>query len=531
MVITDGSTSDDNRNHCTSRGRITRDTFLPHMQRTTLKNRMSTGKVLSDSAQVLPCALEQLGCETTSFDGYAYNWHPDNCVLSVFRIEEVNMVKQGTKIYIISGPDSTTKFVFEVKNYPQKQCGKPTDIYPTNYNSLYVAIISRGFDLKSGRSLGKKRNSVSQLLQYIAPTENNGFAQLYAHDPKQTSLKTSDENMYLNMDYEMHMGTKLNYLFFQSLRLLQASEIPFLKNQCEQVRMEILTILMLSLENARLAGYLLTGNRSMFLETDGSLTWLYHCPLVHSPLHTMNQCYDRIPIPYEGQIDFVDPITQHTHPAANIQSCTDRIRNLFQFEMDQEDSWYTLTPGIVHQDRPAVFGSKDVSHVVVHSFPGSQDAGKYTRNELSNFWDSILISAACRNALKKFSQKLIVFSNNNKNPDGFPYYAPRTNFFVHKMISPGYFEDRFMHTFEPVAYVLECCGIYFSVFLFTKLIKDVLVLVIRHLDLTKMTGASFGFGKTLLSASFNILLIAVLTSMYDPRAPTPAAVEEERKTL
>ena len=63
----------------------------------------------------------------------------------------------------------------------------------------------------------------------------------------------------------------------------------------------------------------------------------------------------------------------------------------------------------------------------------------YTRSELSKFWDSILINAASRNALKKFSQKVIVFSNNNKNPDSSPYYAPRTDFIVDNMISPGYF--------------------------------------------------------------------------------------------
>ena len=96
IVITDGSTSDDNRNDCTFRGWISRDTFLPHMQRTTLTVRMSTAKVSSDSAQVLPCALEELGCETNSLDPYAYIWdYPDNCVLSVLRTEEVNMVKQG----------------------------------------------------------------------------------------------------------------------------------------------------------------------------------------------------------------------------------------------------------------------------------------------------------------------------------------------------------------------------------------------------------------------------------------------------
>ena len=253
---------------------------------------------------------------------------------------------------------------------------------------------------------------------------------------------------------------------------------------------------MLSFENPRLVGYMLFGNWSIFLETGGSLAWLYHCPLVHSRLHTMIQCYDRIPILYEGQIQFVDPMTRQTHPAANIQNCTDRIKFLFQFDMDQKDSWYTLTHGIVHQDRPAVFGPKDVSPLAVRSFPGYQDAGMYTRSELelSNFWDSILISAASRNVLKKFSQKLIVFSNNKKNPDSFPYYAPRIDFYVDNMISPGYFKDRSMNEFGPVAYGLEHCGKYFSVFLSFKLLIDVVVMVIRNLEITKMTGASLGFG-------------------------------------
>ena len=97
IVNTDGSESDDNRNHCTARCWITRETFLPHMQRTKLKLRMSTGKVLSDWAQVLPCALEELGCETISLDTYGYIWdYPDKRVLSVLRTEEVNMVEKGT---------------------------------------------------------------------------------------------------------------------------------------------------------------------------------------------------------------------------------------------------------------------------------------------------------------------------------------------------------------------------------------------------------------------------------------------------
>ena len=123
---------------------------------------MSTEKVLSDSAQVLPCALKELGCETTSLDPSAYIWdYPDNCVSSILRSEEANMVRQGTKFYIISGPDSTTKFVFEVKKHYSKTFGKPTDIHLTIYDSLYVAIISGGFDLRSGRNLGTERNGAT----------------------------------------------------------------------------------------------------------------------------------------------------------------------------------------------------------------------------------------------------------------------------------------------------------------------------------------------------------------------------------
>ena len=135
------------------------------------------------------------------------------------------MVKQRKRHDINSGPHSTTDFVIEVKNNSEKHCGKSTDVNPTNYDSLLGAIISGGFDLRSGRNLGKERNGATQLLQYIAPTENIGFTQLYPCDPKHTSHKTSDEDMYLNMEYEMQMGSKLDYLFFQSSRLFQTSEI------------------------------------------------------------------------------------------------------------------------------------------------------------------------------------------------------------------------------------------------------------------------------------------------------------------
>ena len=81
---------------------------------------------------------------------------------------------------------------------------------------------------------------------------------------------------------------------------------------------------------------MLTGNRSMFLSTDSSLAWLYHCFLMRPPPHAMNQCYDKIPIFYNNATFFVDPITRQTYPDAQVQKCTDRIKNLFQFDMEDD---------------------------------------------------------------------------------------------------------------------------------------------------------------------------------------------------
>ena len=308
--------------------------------------------------------------------------------------------------------------------------------------------------------------------------------------------------------------------------MLEGSKIQLLERLCEQKRTQILTILMLSIENARLAGYMLTGNHSMFLSTDGSLAWLYHCPLMRSPPHVMNQCYDKIPIFYKIAIFFVDPITRQTYPDAQVQNRSDRIKNLFQFDMEDENSWFTITPTLEHSKQPAVFGPNDITPVCRRAFGGAGDAGIYTRAQLSDFWDKILINAASTKELQKFSRELIVLNTVIHGLEQYSYYAPRTDFYVAHMISPSYFKNQFMDTFGSVAYVLEFCGIYFSCFLLIKLIVDLIVMILRHMEINRLT-RSLGFGKTLLSASYNLFLTSILTSVFNPQVPLLQALEPE----
>ena len=191
------------------------------------------------------------------------------------------------------------------------------------------------------------------------------------------------------------------------------------------------------MENSLIAGYMLPGNRSMFLSTDGSLVWLYHCPLMRFSPHVMNQGSVKIPFFYKNAIFFVDPITRQTYPAAQFPNCSDRNRNLFQFDMEDENSWFTNTPPLEQRKRPAVFGPKDVTPVSRRAFGGAGDAEIYTPAHLSEFWDNILISAASKKALQKFSRELLVPNTAIFGPEQYFYYAPRTDFYVDNMISPA----------------------------------------------------------------------------------------------
>ena len=161
--------------------------------------------------------------------------------------------------------------------------------------------------------------------------------------------------------------------------MLEGSEIQPSENLCEQEGTQILTILMVSIENPGLGGYILTGNRSMFLSPDCSLAWLYHIPLMRSPPNVINQCYDKSPTVYKNAIFFVDPITWQTYPDAQVQNCSDRIENLFRFDMEDENTWFTTTPTLENRKRPAVFGPNYVTSVTRKAFGGAGYALIYTR--------------------------------------------------------------------------------------------------------------------------------------------------------
>ena len=72
------------------------------------------------------------------------------------------MVNQGKKYYFISGADCSSIFVFELKNNPQKQCGKPTYIYHTKFHSLYMDRLGKSSDMDTEKNLLRDQNGATK---------------------------------------------------------------------------------------------------------------------------------------------------------------------------------------------------------------------------------------------------------------------------------------------------------------------------------------------------------------------------------
>ena len=233
--------SDEYRNQYNSYGWVKRKIFEGHVQDVVLKVRTNAGKVLSEEGLQLPVTLEEHGCDTTSFDPYAYKWNaPDNCVIAIHRKEDVNMIKQGkNNYYIVSGRNNTSQHLFEVRAERQNFCNKPVQVHPTNHDSLYVVINFRGLDPASGKRMGFSEGT--QHLQHYQPSVSTG-GRLFVHKPGSPHADNPNPGTlhYLKLDHELRQGTKLDYLFVETSKMLEGSEIPLLKNLCEQERMQIL---------------------------------------------------------------------------------------------------------------------------------------------------------------------------------------------------------------------------------------------------------------------------------------------------
>ena len=137
-------------------------------------------------------------------------------------------------------------------------------------------------------------------------------------DSKSTRLQELSiiNNTYFgNIHYDIHLDMKLDYTISRIFQEMPLSELETLHQLCELERTQILQSLALAVLKIPYAGYLLSGNRSNFLDYEGNILWFYTCTKKVSPLYVFEnkRCYKRIPIFYENKVHFVDTLSRRIY--------------------------------------------------------------------------------------------------------------------------------------------------------------------------------------------------------------------------
>ena len=149
-------------------------------------------------------------------------------------------------------------------------------------------------------------------------------------------------------------------------------------------------------------------------------------------------------------------------------------------------------------------------------FKNGQEVSFHVKEDMIAFWNDVTLNSEMKDAAQEFSRELVEIQQNKSQPSGYSNYYTTKTIYLDSLISSQFLHNRYIKAFGRVHYYLEQCGITFAVFLFVKFIIDIVVCIIRALQIHKITGASVSFGKVILSATFSILFQSIVTSVFRP---------------
>ena len=420
------------------------------------------------------------GCETTTLDSFAYTWDtPENCVMTKILTQDAKMLhyplttdqKENQFFFLSEFNDTWKGMTIKQKVFPESYelCGKPERLYRTKFESLFVKY-QGGFAMPGGE-LRNRENSSNAYQFSIDNTSQVSYTSLSFSEVngKRVGAQPWRSVGADEIDYELHLG--LDYIMYFNTKQLRLSEMTLLQNQCELECTQMLTILMLAMQNTRLARSMLTGNRSMFLDTDGSVAWLYHCPKLLSPLTVLDKCYDQIPILFERTTKFVDPITRQTYDFASEILCLGDYTNVFQLDLENDKSWHQLLPDPLPFKKPLLFKPTVFRHITqFHTFD-TRRARMYTPKQKKKFWDDIIHASASETVLKKLTRTILTQGNTDRisNPGNLEHLLSQDDrLLMYHLLTPSFFVDKLKKNFWSFGILHSIVGKLICLFPFGK---------------------------------------------------------------
>ena len=137
---------------------------------------------------------------------------------------------------------------------------------------------------------------------------------------------------------------------------------------------------------------------------------------------------------------------------------------------------------------------------------------------MKNFWDNIIHASASDTVLKKLTRTILTQGNTVRisNPGNLERLLSLDDrLWMDHLLTPSFFVDKFRESFGLLGYYVQCLGNFFACFLLLKFLIDVVVIVLRGLEIRKVSGATFGFVRTMLGATFQLFVLSLQTPMYE----------------
>ena len=193
--------------------------------------------------------------------------------------------------------------------YPKTElaCKYTKPLNKTQYSEILVEY-EDGFEMNTGKlfihEMAISRSTTDKnsylLVQFQKNTGRIG-GKLKPQDKDSTRLQELSlmNNTHCGaIQYDIHLDMKIDYTISRIFQEMSLTEHETLHQLCELERTQTLQSLALAEIKISYAGYLLSGNRSKFIEYEGNILWYYTCTKKVSPLYVFEdkRCYKRIPI-------------------------------------------------------------------------------------------------------------------------------------------------------------------------------------------------------------------------------------------
>ena len=262
---------------------------------------------LSDNTMIyqgirLPCKNDQGYCDPTTRTQATILWFPeDTC--TTFQVAKIHarMIKFHEKYFIQSIPYEQVNPLrkissdfrniqnienkltrFQVYQETELACKYKNPLHKTQYSEILVEY-ENGFDMTTGKikvDPYATSHPLNEGTSYIPVNFQKNTGQPGGHLKPQDAQSTRLQELSLmnstyfgNIHYDIHLDMKLDYTISRIFQEMSLSELETLHQLCELERTQILQSLALAVLKIPYAGYLLSGNRSNFLDYEGNILW------------------------------------------------------------------------------------------------------------------------------------------------------------------------------------------------------------------------------------------------------------------